>query len=549
MQEKFLARIAAIATVGAIVSACQYSPDIVDRTIAYNRAVATSTNQLLLLNIVRNAQRLPIYYTRLEANSASSGITPSFSLAQPFGRAHTFEKDIAPGGALSTKDTAALAAIASVLGLQSTQSNLLNLQTLDDQKYQQGMMQPLSLKIFKIFFDEGYAPDLLMNLFVSQIRIRKALIGDLDASSAERCQAFDLAETPGTPQQVCRFLAAKRELDGSPALIRAGDARQVSSLGSCVAGDAGPTDMVSFISDPAHEIDASGASHHTQACFERLVLDLLILKLAVTQQAGETYKFIDGPVADPLAHDAHFRAQTLQQGFVILPAINTSDSRKDPAHWVVCQKESGGGGFTLNVPSGREPDASKADRSALSELARKLTKPDKPTRTDSYQRTCAIVPEATTDFESHSDTIMLSSKKIEFTIRSFESMMYFLGEIARTDDTDTPVLIPVLGRNPQITQSKNSGDAAYWDTLFYTSKSLAGDDAAISVSDDAGASYSLPKPCLAHSAPALSAGRTVPCTSEYPDNESLIVLNLINQVWGLQKELASAPAAAVVVTP
>src|SRR3982751_2259554 len=31
---------------------CQYSPDMLDRTIAYNRAVANSTNQVLLLNVV-----------------------------------------------------------------------------------------------------------------------------------------------------------------------------------------------------------------------------------------------------------------------------------------------------------------------------------------------------------------------------------------------------------------------------------------------------------------------------------------------------------------
>src|ERR1700722_18491257 len=123
-----------------VCAACQYSPNMLDRAVAYNRAVADSTNQVLLLNIVRASKRLPTYYTRLEGDESSMGLTPSANLTLPLVNPRSYETDIngGPTGAVTsttTKAIGALAAFASGLGLQASESNLLTLQTLDDQKY------------------------------------------------------------------------------------------------------------------------------------------------------------------------------------------------------------------------------------------------------------------------------------------------------------------------------------------------------------------------------------------------------------------------------
>src|ERR1700691_3854790 len=85
-------------------AACQYSPDMLDRTVAYNRTVANSTNQVLLLNIVRASQRLPTYYTRLEGDAASLALTPNGSLSLPLNNPRSFESDIngGPTGAVTS---------------------------------------------------------------------------------------------------------------------------------------------------------------------------------------------------------------------------------------------------------------------------------------------------------------------------------------------------------------------------------------------------------------------------------------------------------------
>ena len=160
-------------------AACEYAPTMLDRTVAYNRAVASSTNQVLLLNVVRASQRLPTYYTRLEGDAASMGLTPNGTLNVPLNNPRSFETDktLTPTGtvtSLATKAVGSLAGIVSGLGLQASESNLMTLQTLDDQKYQNGMMTPVPVKNIQAFQDEGYQRDLLFLMFLANVQVATA---------------------------------------------------------------------------------------------------------------------------------------------------------------------------------------------------------------------------------------------------------------------------------------------------------------------------------------------------------------------------------------
>jgi hypothetical protein len=196
---------------------CQYSPDMLDRTIAYNRAVANSTNQVLLLNVVRASERLPTYYTRLEGDASSLSLAPNGSLSLPLGNAHSFENDLNTGatGALTSgtsKGVTSLAGIAGVFGLSSSESNLLTLQTLDDQKYQNGMMTAVPLKNIQAFQDEGYQRDLLFMMFFSSIAISNRLMTSIDEAVATRCEEIGRNAIPGGgmsfARQACAYIAS-----------------------------------------------------------------------------------------------------------------------------------------------------------------------------------------------------------------------------------------------------------------------------------------------------------------------------------------------------
>ena len=168
-------------------------PDMLDRAVAYNRAVAVSTNQVLLLNIVRASQRLPTYYTRLEGDASSMGITPSAGLTLPFTNPRSFENDIngGPTGAVTSTTSKAVGSLAAFASsdwdLQASESNILTLQDLDDQKYQNGMMTPVPVKNIAAFQGEGYQRDLLFMMFLASIQISTSLIDPIDAAATARC--------------------------------------------------------------------------------------------------------------------------------------------------------------------------------------------------------------------------------------------------------------------------------------------------------------------------------------------------------------------------
>jgi len=97
----------------------------------------------------------------------------------------------------------------------------------------------------------------------------------------------------------------------------------------------------------------------------------------------------------------------------------------------------------------------------------------------------------------------------------------------------------VLGRNPRI-----SGDD-YVEVMFYGSSHVQYGDSAVAVNDDSGKSFSIPKSCMTGTLSSLP--RPMGCSPEYPDNESLQVLNFVNQIWGLQKESVAGPTSPLVV--
>jgi hypothetical protein len=597
--KSFLSRTLILVATGAITAACQYSPDMADRSLSYNRSVAISTDQLLLLNIVRSAQRLPTHYSRLEGDTAAAGLTPSFSLTQPFGHGRTLESDVA-SGALTLKDTAALSAISGLLGLQGSESNSLNLQTLDDQKYQLGIMSPVPLKYFKIFVDDGYPPDLLAHLFVNRIRFQKSLLAKIDAAVRERCGQL----TSVSPEVLVVHACASR-YDLAAGLRPPPGGQTASgdgpSLVECMPDgvkENATIAAVDFMNDPAHIIDNPNAKE--PACFETAVLDLLILGITVNSKPNDSYKFVDGPISQKLATDPHFRAQVIQQGYTVLPAVMSDDSlAKD--QFVVCQKSDAGGDFVLTFPAPtasttkpslprqrhnrRQPAGGIAPLASANVVsmagheegpAQRALDADLREHTDSgapivkvnaVERKCQPDTKAAGDGTPLSQ-FLLNPRKIEFTSRSFEAMVYYLGEVARAEmeyegqsatsaasagEAPRPALVRVMGRPGR--------QNYYWDTMFLISKRLSSDDVAVSVRDDAASilgvedvseyAYAIPKPCVTGHRPFTEplTNRQKPCSLQHPDNESLVVLTLLNQIWGLQKEQTATPPPAVIIAP
>ncbi len=562
-------------------AACQYSPDMLDRTLAYNRAVANSTNQVLLLNVVRASERLPTYYTRLEGDASSLALSPNASLNVPLVNTHSFENDLNTGatGAVTsgaTKSVTSLAGIAGVFGLSSSESNLLTLQTLDDQKYQNGMMTAVPLKNIQAFQDEGYQRDLLFMMFFSSIAISGRLMTSIDEAVATRCAEIERNAVPGAgmsfARQACGYIASGpyRSLfdpAGSHPVNYSFSLKTCRDTGGAVSDDA-PKDMVHFNNAPARE-SRDADDPHPVVCFQILLDDLLILGLEIGAPQNAPAELVD-TVPDAVARDAKFRAQMIQQNLIVRETSSGVAA--------ICRKKPENTGYTLNFTNPtRRP--SPALNTLMNQLGAspapaplpppppapapkpgaKAAPPSNPFANfpaeplKACQQTNPALPEtgetvltAEADSEGNPQAnlpkaVKLTTDKVMFSTRSFQGMIYYLGEILRYEEFKgvDPVNFPrVLGRNPAV------GGSGYYEIMFYGSSNLAAEDVAVAVRDDTGKTFAIPKPCMRQPMPGAGP---LACSSEYPDNESLQLLNFVNQIWGLQKESVNSPASPLVV--
>src|SRR5476649_1639366 len=246
MHLKTLTRLLAMIAATIAVTACQqFSPDNDTRTLSFNHAVAESTNQLLLLNIVRDAQRTPTYFSRLGSNSAQSTLSPSLAMTFPFGIFSAGQAVVTP---------------------QATAQNLLTLENLDDKKYQDGAMARIDASRVADFWDEGVQPDALGLLFFSRIELPaeelalvvnavRAVCGD-DATA--RNNKYCVAVTRGRASEAFDTSRCLRE-DQIPLVQRNGRAYAV------------------YINDPAWEYGSRES--HPALCFQFVLRSLLALGL------------------------------------------------------------------------------------------------------------------------------------------------------------------------------------------------------------------------------------------------------------------------------
>ncbi len=559
---KIAAALAALIPVLSLC-ACEYSPNMSDRTIAYNRAVADSTNTLLLLNVVRASQRAPTYYSRLEGDQASDQLQPSLNLSSPFSKAMQTTGTLTAGKPTTLATQKTLAALATTLGLQAQESNSLTLQTLDDQKYQRGMMTPVVLSNLQLFQDEGFQRDFLFLMFISNIRVSNDLLDKIDDAVGAQCTEILASDATSREVSLARQICINMKNRASHGILHYASIndgtttlRACRDTGGAVADDSS-TNMVVFINDLAREpIGQDAPGPHPEVCFQALLDDLLVLGLGIGSEKDIPSEVVD-VIPNAVAHNPQFRSQMIQLKLDVKPSAKSGLS-------VVCQKKNEDVGFTLNFTNAlstvrtRTSETSDSRRDPRSLLVQGLapTKKTAPTIDDNDCQHGAsgkkgVDAEAILTSGEGGNTsqraIKLVSDRIEFTTRSFEAVVYFLGEIVRYEDspgTNPDLFIRVLGRNPKITGEN------YYETLFYASKHVASDDAAVSIRDDQGDVYSIPKPCLSTTQIALYSGRQGSCSVEYPDNESLEVLNLLNQVWGLEKEgELPPPTPALVISP
>jgi hypothetical protein len=148
----------ALAPLLLALPSCSLSSFVTSETVDYNGAIESANNQLLLANILRARDRVPLYFSDLSQIRGSMSLTTTDALTIPFG-----PQKVSPGKRYSDLLT------------QSIQSApTFDVIPLNQQEFTQGLVQPLELQYGKYYWDRLDFPEfMLASLFVDKVEIER----------------------------------------------------------------------------------------------------------------------------------------------------------------------------------------------------------------------------------------------------------------------------------------------------------------------------------------------------------------------------------------
>jgi hypothetical protein len=128
-----------------VATGCSFSRTIGDHSIAYNSSIEQATDSLLVMNILRARDRVPLHFTTIGA------IHGSLSLSAALGY------DLS-----NVSNNAALPA------LFGSTSPSFDIGPLDRQEFARGLIRPIDPGLFRLLSERGLPDQLLIHLLVSR---------------------------------------------------------------------------------------------------------------------------------------------------------------------------------------------------------------------------------------------------------------------------------------------------------------------------------------------------------------------------------------------
>lgn len=144
------------------------------QAVGFNLTVEEAQNEMLLLNVIRAKDRLPMYLTAVSSLSGNVNTTLTGSLGGSYSEASGDVGTTAtPAGGMSTVTNAVSKSITrgltpSVGGSFSRNPNF-TVAVLDGEKFTRGFLAPIEDHTFAYFWDQGWPPELLLYLLVQRV--------------------------------------------------------------------------------------------------------------------------------------------------------------------------------------------------------------------------------------------------------------------------------------------------------------------------------------------------------------------------------------------
>ncbi|HEX4495736.1 MAG TPA: hypothetical protein VIE43_08720 [Thermoanaerobaculia bacterium] len=147
------------------LSGCTVHQRLATQAVNFNLAVEKAQNEMLLLNVIRAQDRMPMYLTGM------SGLTGNVQTT--FGATAGGSYSRARGGAVGmAMDTLTRGYMPSATASES-ENPTYTLTVLDNQEFMRGFMSPLGKDLFAYYWNQGWPPSALLYLLVERIEIER----------------------------------------------------------------------------------------------------------------------------------------------------------------------------------------------------------------------------------------------------------------------------------------------------------------------------------------------------------------------------------------
>lgn len=144
----------------SLVAGCAAVDTVSPRANTFNQQTADAKSASILTNIVRAAYAEPLQFTELSGSSGQGSLAGSVNSTVPF----PFR-----GGT----GTLPLQIIGGSFGAQGSVANSFSMANQNTQEFYQGIQKPVPQQLIFSYMAEGFDPQILLNLFVSDIELIK----------------------------------------------------------------------------------------------------------------------------------------------------------------------------------------------------------------------------------------------------------------------------------------------------------------------------------------------------------------------------------------
>ena len=140
------------------LTGCSAHRQLVTQAVSFNLTVEKAQNEMLLLNVLRAKDRLPMYVTGI--STLNGNFQSAFSSSLSGNYSHLKGSSDTIGRSLTPSASATMSANPS-----------FSLAVLDTQEFMKGFLNPISKKLLAYYWDQGWRPELLLYFLVQRVEI------------------------------------------------------------------------------------------------------------------------------------------------------------------------------------------------------------------------------------------------------------------------------------------------------------------------------------------------------------------------------------------